>query len=277
MPPLYRRKGSGVTACRATIRMAAVLAVFLSSALAFGQKPEYEFYYKFRADFVPTVQAANHWSLTNEQILGKYAAQLKADGVADAEITRRITLLRTEHNVLEADYWSRYYRDPNSDFNHEPNAFLMEIVKGKQPGVALDYGMGQGRNAIFLASLGWEVWGFDPAEGGIAIAQNRAKELGLTLHTSAVRDSDYDFGKQRFDLILFSWTMPVVPVEKVVDSLKTGGIVVMECGPEFNNRRNAMLHLFDSLEVVRYEIVRDKADFAGRRETDIVHLVARKP
>jgi 2-polyprenyl-3-methyl-5-hydroxy-6-metoxy-1,4-benzoquinol methylase len=69
--------------------------------------------------------------------------------------------------------------------------------------------MDQGRNSIYLASLGREVWGFDPSEGGIAIAQKRAKELGLILHVSVVRDSEYDFGKQRFDLILFSWTMPV--------------------------------------------------------------------
>lgn len=270
----YPSKKSWLITCSAIIRTAAALAIF--SALAFGQKPEYEFYYKFRGDFVPTLQEVNHWSLTDEQIFEKYAARLKEDGVAESEITRRIRLLRTEHNTLEADYWSRYYLDPNSNFNHAPNAFLMEIVKGRQAGVALDYGMGQGRNAIYLASLGWDVWGFDPAEGGIAIAQKRAKELGLTLHSSAVRDSDYDFGKQRFDLIVFSWTMPVVPVEKVVDSLKAGGIVVMECGPEFNNRRNAMLHLFDSLEIVHYEVVRDKADFAGRRETDIIRLVARK-
>jgi 2-polyprenyl-3-methyl-5-hydroxy-6-metoxy-1,4-benzoquinol methylase len=270
-------KKGRLIACGAIMRTAVALAIFSYSALAFGQKPEYEFYYKFRADFAPTLQEANHWLLTDEQIFEKYAARLKDDGVAESEIARRIRLLRTERNTLEADYWSRYYLDPNSNFNHAPNAFLMEMVKGRQPGVALDYGMGQGRNAIYLASLGWDVWGFDPAEGGIAIAQKRAKELGLTLHTSAVRDSDYDFGKQRFDLILFSWTMPVVPVEKVVDSLKPGGIVVMECGPEFNNRRNAMLHLFDSLEILHYEIVRDKADFNGRREIDVVRLVAREP
>ena len=86
-------------------------------------------------------------------------------------------------------------------------------------GSALDYGMGEGRNSIYLASLGWDVWGFDPADAGIAIAKRRAKELGLTLHTSAVSDSEYDFGKERFDLILFSWTKPLVPVQRVVDFL----------------------------------------------------------
>jgi SAM-dependent methyltransferase len=256
---------------------AALLTMLLYSVLAFGQKPEYEFYFEFRTVFGEKVQEENHWSLTNEQVFEKYAAKLKGDGIAESEIARRLRLLRTEHAALEADFYSRYYLDSNSNFNHAPNRFLMDMVKGRQTGVALDYGMGQGRNSIYLASLGWQVWGFDPAEAGVAIAQRQAKNLGLTLHTSAVSDSEYDFGKDRFDLILFSWSMPLVPVQKVVDSLKPGGIVVMECGTDYLPDRNAMLHLFDSLEIVHYEIVRDKSDWEGRREVDIIRLVARKP
>ena len=55
---------------------------------------------------------------------------------------------------------------------------------GQQPGTALDYGMGQGRNSIYLAGLGWQGVGIDPAEAGVAIAQKQAKDLGLTLHTA---------------------------------------------------------------------------------------------
>jgi SAM-dependent methyltransferase len=257
--------------------VAALLTMLLYSVLALGQKPEYEFYFEFRTVFAEKVQEENHWSLTNEQVLDKYAAKLKGDGIAESEIARRLRLLRTEHAALEADFYSRYYLDSNSNFNHAPNRFLMDMVKGRQTGVALDYGMGQGRNSIYLASLGWQVWGFDPAEAGVAIAQKQAKKLGLTLHTSAVSDSEYDFGKDRFDLVLFSWSMPLVPAQKVVDSLKPGGIVVMESGTDYLPDRNAMLHLFDSLEIVHYEIVRDKSDWEGRRDVDIIRLVARKP
>lgn len=256
--------------------LALLLATLWCSERAFGQKPEYEFYYEYRTVFLDKVQEENHWSLTNEQVFEKYAAKLKSDGIAESEIARRLRLLRTEHAALEADHYSRYYLDSNSNFNHAPNRFLMQMVKGRQPGVALDYGMGQGRNSIYLASLGWQVWGFDPAEAGVAIAQRQAKDLGLTLHTSAVRDSEYDFGKERFDLILFSWAMPFVPVQKVLDSLKPGGIVVMECGTDFLPSRNAMLHLFDPLEIEHYEIVRDKSDWEGRRDVNIIRLVARK-
>ncbi len=118
--------------------------------------------------------------------------------------------------------------------------------------------------------------GFDPADAAVALAQKRAKQLGLKLDTSAVRDSKYEFGTERFDLILFSWSMPLVPVEKVVASLKPGGVIVMECAAHFVGR-NGMLKMFDALQIVRYEVVRAKADFDNRMETEVLRLIAAKP
>jgi hypothetical protein len=68
--------------------LAALVTALLCSVLAFGQKPEYEFYFDFRKDFSPTLQEKNHWSLTNEQVIWKYAAKLKSDGISDTEIAQ---------------------------------------------------------------------------------------------------------------------------------------------------------------------------------------------
>jgi len=77
--------------------------------------------------------------------------------------------------------------------------------------------------------------------------------------------------------VLFSWVMPAPEyVTKVVDSLKPGGIVVMECGADWVGR-NGMLKLFDALQIVRYEIVTAQSDFFNRREMEVLRLVARKP
>ena len=152
----------------------------------------------------------------------------------------------------------------------------MQVVAGRTPGLVLDYAMGEGRNAIYLAQLGWDVSGFDQADAAVALAQKRAKALKLNLKVSAVRDADYDFGKERFDLILFSWSMPLVPVERVIDSLKPGGMVVMECAVNYVGR-NGMLKMFDALQINRYEIVRAKADWYNRMETDVLRMVAVKP
>lgn len=49
----------------------------------------------------------------------------------------------------------------------------------------------------------------------------------------------------------------------------------MECAADFVGR-NGILKMFDGLRIERYEIVQVTADFYGRRETDIVRMIARK-
>lgn len=252
-----------------------LIAILPCLAIAFGQKPEYDFYEEYRGTFKPRQYAENP-SIANEEVIERYAAKLKSEGIENSEIRRRVRLLRDEPHVLESDHYNRFYTDPDSNFNRAPNAFLMEVAAGRTPGVALDYGMGEGRNSIYLAQLGWEVYGFDPADAAVALAEERAKKLGLTLNTEAVRDIEYDLGKERFDLILFSWAMPFVPVERVVDSLKPGGIVVMEAAANFVGP-NGMLKMFDDLKIMRYEIVQTKADFYNQQEVEVVRMVAMKP
>ncbi|HUG80998.1 MAG TPA: class I SAM-dependent methyltransferase [Bryobacterales bacterium] len=250
-------------------------AGLLCLVAASAQKPEYDFFREFRNGFTPKMYAENP-SVTRDEIVEKYAAKLASEGISANEIARRTSLIRAQRPALESDYWNRYYTDEQSNFNRSPNRFLIQMVDGRTPGVALDYGMGSGRNAIYLAQLGWQVWGFDPADAAVALAQKRAKELGLTLNTAAVHDSEYEFGKERFDLVLFSWSMPLIPVQRVVDSLKPGGIVVIEVAADFVGR-NELLKMFDALLIERYEIVRGEADFYNRQEVNILQMVASKP
>jgi hypothetical protein len=56
--------------------------------------------------------------------------------------------------------WNETYRE-GRDFNPQPNKFLAEMVNGRRSGLALDVAMGQGRNALYLASQGWRVTGID--------------------------------------------------------------------------------------------------------------------
>jgi SAM-dependent methyltransferase len=250
-------------------------ATFLCSALIFGQKPEYDFYAGYR-DYMSALWTRNP-KITPSEVHEAYAEKLRKDGIAESEVQRRLRLLDTESAKLEADRWDRFYGSPEhaSEYNHNPNEFLMAFVADRHPGVALDYAMGDGRNALYLARLGWDVYGFDQSAVAVGMAQKRASELGLTIHAADVPDSAYDFGKNRFDLIVFSWAMPLVDVKKVIDALKPGGVVLMECAVDYVGR-NGMLKKFDDLRVERYQIVRGVADWYGRREIDIIQMVARK-
>jgi SAM-dependent methyltransferase len=252
-----------------------LLAGIFGSGLLLAQKSEYEFYTEYRT-FMSSLWMKNP-SITPAEINRAYAAKLRTGGVSDNEIARRLQLLETASPQLEADRWNRFYGDGTHDkeFNQAPNAFVMAFLAEKRPGVALDYAMGTGRNALYLAKLGWDVYGFDQSSVAVAVALKHASELGLKLHTAAVPDNQYDFGKERFDLMVFSWAMPLIPMNKIIDSLKPGGTVVMECAVDYVGR-NGMLKKFDDLRIERYEIVRGMADWYDRREIDILHLIARK-
>jgi SAM-dependent methyltransferase len=233
-----------------------VLVLLVSGLTA--QKPEFDFYRDAR-DKKPEA----------------YAEELRRLGTSEVEIARRLDLLKNHRALLEADRWDRFYGDSQSMYNRAPNAFLEELAANLKPGVALDYAMGDGRNALYLAKLGWTVHGFDISEVAVNLAKRHAGELGLKINAVVSSDADYDFGNERFDLILFSWSMPLVDVRKVVQALKPGGIVVMEFGPGFVGR-NGMLHLFDDLIIERYEVTRGVSDFSDRRETEIFRMIGRK-
>jgi 2-polyprenyl-3-methyl-5-hydroxy-6-metoxy-1,4-benzoquinol methylase len=81
----------------------------------------------------------------------------------------------------------------------------MECIKGRRPGRALDVGMGNGRNSIALAQNGWQVTGFDIAALGVQQANLKAARLGVSLTTSVQSDQDFDFGVNRWDLIVLTY------------------------------------------------------------------------
>src|SRR6266516_1309735 len=82
----------------------------------------------------------------------------------------------------QANQYNSTYRGEDGDvFSRKPNAFLVEMTRQRKPGRALDVGMGQGRNSIFLAQQGWDSVGFDPADKAVASAQEQAGKLGVKI------------------------------------------------------------------------------------------------
>src|SRR5271154_1361182 len=81
------------------------------------------------------------------------------------------------------DYWDRFYADrsrPVPFFVAKPDENLAGYLDARliAPGRALDLGCGPGRNALYLASHGFEVDAVDLSPVAIAWAQDRAHEAG---------------------------------------------------------------------------------------------------
>jgi SAM-dependent methyltransferase len=247
-------------------------AVLISSVGAAAQIPEYDFYSDFRA-WAQALRAAERPS--RDQVLERYKQKLTNEGVAAPEIERRLTLLETKRDALEADFWNRFFTRPNAGFNTEPNSFLVSVAEHRKPGRALDVGIGEGRNSLYLAKLGWDVTGVDPADKAVALAKARASKLGVKIHTVIALDRDFDFGQDQWDLILYSWVIPST-VDRVVTGLRRGGVLVLEGSREWYDF-NGLLELFKPLRVLRYEDEYAPSDYFKRKPMDVVRLLAEKP
>jgi SAM-dependent methyltransferase len=220
-------------------------------------------------------------------MVAAYRAYLKERGFKPADIDQQIKLIESQGDRAEVDRWNRVLTSETPTFNTKPNDFLVEMVKGRKPGAALDVGMGQGRNSIWLAQQGWDVTGFDPAEKAVALARTNAQKLGVKIHTEIQRSEKFDFGDKRWDLILISYAGGRGMTDPLQRALRPGGILVIESfhhdatkgssiGEGVVFRTGELPNLFPELRVVRYEEPVVKADF-GPNVTRVVRYCAVRP
>jgi 2-polyprenyl-3-methyl-5-hydroxy-6-metoxy-1,4-benzoquinol methylase len=199
-----------------------------------------------------------------------YAAQLEA--------------ARKKWNFLLTDSLTRLRA-----LNTAPNALLAETVKDRPPGTALDVGMGEGRNAIFLAQQGWQVVGVDIADKALGLAQKKATAAKVKITTVAEDVDRYYWGSGKWDLIVLSYVGGREYVKKVMQALRPGGIVVLEAFHEdadkerkigskmvFGTNELRKLYTEAGLKILRYEEPIAVADF-GKQNVRLVKMVAQKP
>jgi 2-polyprenyl-3-methyl-5-hydroxy-6-metoxy-1,4-benzoquinol methylase len=220
-----------------------------------------------------------------------YLAELKRQGLDEHAAQARLSLIERMRRARPDDYqrafFDRTYRSTEPRFQSKPNELLAETVKSLKPGLALDIHMGQGRNAIHLARLGWKVTGFDYSREGVETARKSASSAGVRIEAVVARHEDFDFGNNRWDLIVMSYTwVPLAEpwTTRIVAALKPGAILVFEHLMDSSGsdnaavwlpRPNQLLQTFAALRILRYEDVRRQADWSWRPER-VARLVAEK-
>lgn len=210
-----------------------------------------------------------------------YRDFLRAQGDGPAEVERKVKLVQTRQEDLEIAMWDQILTSNSTRLNRDPNDFLVEVAKTRKVGRALDVGMGQGRNAIWLARQGWQTTGFDPAARAVEAARKAATEAGPKLTTVVAKDSEFDMGVAKWELILLSYVDIRHLAKRVVEALAPGGIVIVEYfhqdseGTSGGFADNELLTLFPGLRVLRYEDSPGIADF-GKTRDRLVRLAAEK-
>src|SRR5258708_2247275 len=136
---------------------------------------------KFMAWFMALAPDLIH---NGRDVLVLYREKLTRDGQSAAQVDEAIgSILKRirSDSAFNTLFWNKHYQRSTPQFKTDPNAFLVEVASKLLPGQALDLGMGEGRNSIYLAQLGWHVTGVDSAEAGVVKARKRAESLGLKI------------------------------------------------------------------------------------------------
>ena len=181
--------------------------------------------------------------------------------------------------------WDKVFTDPTSSYNRQPSRLLIDAIRGRRPGTAIDLGMGQGRNAIYLAQHGWQVTGVDLSTVGVGQAKARAAQLGVALDAHVADLDKFDFGRARWDLItlfyMHAWyhLSKLPTAQRLRDALKPGGLLVIEgyAGGELGFKTDELRHDFADLKILRYEDLIDEADWSPGQKSRLVRLIAQKP
>jgi SAM-dependent methyltransferase len=103
---------------------------------------------------------------------------------------------------VQREDWDKRYASVENLWAVKPNRFLVAEVTGLKPGRALDLACGEGQNAIWLATLGWDVTGVDFSEVAIAKARSRADRDGVRVEFVCADLLGYEPAADAFDLVL---------------------------------------------------------------------------
>lgn len=160
----------------------------------------------------------------------------------------------------------------------EPARFLVENVNLLPKGRVLDVAMGDGRNAIYLASLGFVAEGVDISPENIDKAQSSAGEKGVDIKAHVVDlEKDPYIQPGRYDVIICFRYLQRTLIPYIKNGLKEGGVIVYETytidqlqfgkpkNPDFLLGHNELLNLFRDFYCIRYHegIIYDKKAMAG--------------
>jgi 2-polyprenyl-3-methyl-5-hydroxy-6-metoxy-1,4-benzoquinol methylase len=213
------------------------------------------------------------------ELIRSYREDLRKQGTPDDEAGRRMGVVSnfifTRRKGVEL-LWDKVYAGDNPIFIQSPSAIVMHAIEGRKPGKALDVGMGQGRNSVYLATQGWDVTGFDPSAEGVRIARSNAEKAGVRIRALVARDDEFQYGQDQWDLIVIAYVRDLTAqdAEQFWKALRPGGIVVYENGADENN---SVLKAFLGYQVLRFEDMQTTPEWNPDRRTRIQRMIAQKP
>ncbi|MDZ7755135.1 class I SAM-dependent methyltransferase [Rhodohalobacter sp.] len=131
------------------------------------------------------------------------------------------------------EFWNERYSDQEYVYGKEPNQFFKRALDRLNPGKLLLPAEGEGRNAVYAANRGWDVFAFDYSEEAKQKALALAEESGVNIQYEVSSAEDISLPENEFDaaaLVFVHFPKEIFEpfLQNVINSLKSGGILIME-------------------------------------------------
>ena len=129
--------------------------------------------------------------------------------------------------------WNERYGAAEYAYGTEPNDFLKAVATRIPAGRVLSIADGEGRNGVFLATLGYDVTSVDSSTVGLAKAQRLAATRGVALTTIAADLADFIIEPDAWQGIVSIFCHLPAPLRRrvhaqVMRALVPGGLYVLE-------------------------------------------------
>jgi SAM-dependent methyltransferase len=135
--------------------------------------------------------------------------------------------------AMSSEFWDERFTADDYVYGVEPNDFLRAEAPLIPPGRVLSLGEGEGRNAVFLASLGHAVTAVDFSAAGLRKAERLARARGVTLDLVQADLTSYEPAPDTFTgvVMIFAHLLPdararLLPL--AARALRPGGRFVSE-------------------------------------------------
>ncbi|MBF0312435.1 MAG: class I SAM-dependent methyltransferase [Oligoflexia bacterium] len=176
------------------------------------------------------------------------------------------------------EIWDKKYNNASYVYGKGPAKFLEENVAFiPAHSKILDVGMGEGRNAVFLAQRGHKVTGIDISAVAVQKAQQLATEFGTRIKSEVISYKNYQVKDGEYDVIICFYFVDKELNKKIMKWLRPGGILIYESyttnqlkianfnpsnyGPQDFLGSQELLFMFPSMSVLKYEEPLHKQDF----------------
>jgi cyclopropane fatty-acyl-phospholipid synthase-like methyltransferase len=131
------------------------------------------------------------------------------------------------------EFWEERYSAKDFAYGIDPNVYFADCLDGLEPARLFCPAEGEGRNAVYAASLGWQVEACDLSEAGRAKTLQLAADKGVELSYQVGDFGQLEYPEEHFDAIalIFAHFPPPLKADyykRMETLLKKGGYLIIE-------------------------------------------------